>query len=449
MAASLRLLNALRTSGPAIRHFLRTAIPALAMLLLWQTEARATHAMGGELTYECVGNGLYRVRLNFYRDCNGVAAPSNCTNGRQFRLVSPACGATLNPCFGLDGVDLVTPICVSAVDRCNSSAGQYGIQRYRYSALVDLSAYSGCGTDWTISWDLCCRNNAITSLNNPGNRNLYLTATLNTTLGQCNNSPRYLNDPTPFACVGQQVSYNHGFNDLDGDSLSFELAPALGANGSTIPYSSGYSFTQPVITGGGANAVQVNPVTGTITFVPSIQQFAVVTVRVREWRNGIQIGSYLRDVQFAIIACSNNLPTVSGVNGTNAYTFEVCAGESFCFNVNSGDGDPGQTVSMTWNSGIPGATFNTTAGPLPVGTFCWTPTVGDIGQNLFSVNVRDDACPQVGLNNFGFAIQVTAPFTPANAGADQSVCGFSTTLAGQQPFTQAPGQWTVVSGTGT
>ncbi|MFN9943565.1 MAG: hypothetical protein ACK56I_29240, partial [bacterium] len=64
--------------------------------------------------------------------------------------MSPNCGATLNPCFGLDGVDLVTPICVSAVDRCNSSSGVYGIQRYRYSALVNLSAYSGCGTDWTI-----------------------------------------------------------------------------------------------------------------------------------------------------------------------------------------------------------------------------------------------------------------------------------------------------------
>ncbi len=449
MAASLRLLHAIRNSGPAIRHFLSTVLPALAMLLLWQTEARATHAMGGELTYECVGNGIYRVRLNFYRDCNGVAAPTNCSNGRQFRLVSPSCGATLNSCFSLDGVDLVTPICVSAVDRCNTSSGEYGIQRYRYSALVNLSAYGSCGTDWTISWDLCCRNNAITSLNNPGNRNLYLTATLNSTLAQCNNSPRYLNDPTPFACVGQQVSYNHGFNDLDGDSLSFELAPALGANGSIIPYNAGYSFLQPVVTAGGANSVQVNPVTGTITFVPSIQQFAVVTVRVREWRNGILIGSYLRDVQFAIIACSNGLPTVSGVNGTNAYTYEVCAGEPFCFNVNSGDADPGQTVTMSWNSGIPGATFNTTAGPLPVGTFCWTPTIDDIGQNLFSVNVRDDACPQVGLNNFGFAIQVTPPFTPANAGPDQSVCGFSTNLAGQQPYAQAGGQWTVVSGTGT
>jgi gliding motility-associated-like protein len=448
MAEQRRLSLAVRQLGTALITSLRTLLPVAAALLLWQSEARATHAMGGELTYECVGPNLYRVQLNFYRDCNGVAAPTNCSNGRQFRLRSTQCSATVNACFGLDGVETVTPICLTATDRCTDSNGDYGIQRYRYSAVVNLSAWAGCGTDWIIDWDLCCRNNAITSLNNPGSRNLYLTASLNNTLTPCNNSPRYLNDPTPFACVGQSVSYNHGFNDVDGDSLSFELAPALGANGSSIPYSPGYSFLQPVVTAGGANAVQINPVTGTITFVPSIQQFSVVTVRVREWRNGVQIGTYLRDVQFAIIACTNNLPSVSGVNGTNQYIYTVCAGESFCFNVNSADADPGQNVTMTWNNGIPGATFNTTTGALPVGTFCWTPTAANIGQNLFAVNVADDACALNGVNNFGYVVQVTPPFTPANAGPDQSVCGFTSTMAGVLPFAQVQGTWTVVSGSG-
>ena len=94
----------------ATTRFLRHLLIALGALLLWQGEARATHAMGGELTYECIGAGIYRVRLSFYRDCNGVAAPTNCSNGRQFRLRSAACGngsntVTLNPCFSLDGVD--------------------------------------------------------------------------------------------------------------------------------------------------------------------------------------------------------------------------------------------------------------------------------------------------------------------------------------------------------
>ena len=448
MARQQRLSIAARKAGIALKKILRPLLLPIAALLLWQGEARATHAMGGELTYECIGSNIYRVRLNFYRDCNGVDAPTNCSNGRQFRVRSTQCSANLTPCFSLDGVDLVTPVCLTATDRCNSASGTYGIQRYRYSAVVNLSAYAGCGTDWIIDWDLCCRNNAITSLNNPGDRNLYLYARMNNTLAACNNSPTYLNTPTPFACVGQSVSYNHGFNDADGDSLSFNLTNALGANGTNIPYSAGYSALQPIVTSGGANAVQINPVTGTITFVPSIQQFAVVSVRVREWRNGVQIGEYIRDVQFAIIACTNNLPQVSGVNGTNQYTYTTCANVPFCFTVNSSDADAGQTVTMSWNSGISGATFTIAGSGLPVGTFCWTPTTANIGQNLFSVNVQDNACALNGVNNFGFAVQVTPPFTPASAGPDQSVCGTSATLAGQLPW-PVTGTWSVVNGAGT
>ncbi len=433
----------------ATLRILRSMLLGLAGLLLWQQDAQATHAMGGELTYECIGTGQYRVRLNFYRDCNGVAAPTNCSNGRQFRLRSANCGnITLNPCFSLDGVDVVTPLCFGAADRCSDPSAPYGIERYRFSAVVNLSAYAACGNDWIIDWDLCCRNNAITSLNNPGNRNLYLYANLRQTLTPCNNSPAFLNTPTAFGCVGQPVSYNHGFNDVDGDSLAFAVVNALGSGGTNIPYNAGYSATQPVVTSGGANAVQINPVTGTITFTPSIQQFAVVTVRVREYRNGVLIGELIRDVQFAIIACSNALPQVSGVNGTSSYAYETCAGVPFCFTVNSSDANAGQTVTMSWNNGIPGATFTTSGGLLPVGTFCWTPTATDIGQNLFSVNVQDNACPLVGTNQFGFAVQVTPPFTPSNAGPDQNVCGTSATLAGQLPW-PVQGTWSVVNGTGS
>ncbi|MBX2979710.1 MAG: gliding motility-associated C-terminal domain-containing protein [Flavobacteriales bacterium] len=449
MAEHVRFAPAARSIGSILLKSFKTFFAVATVLLLWSTEAQATHAMGGELTYECVGPNRYRVRLNFYRDCNGVSAPSNCSNGRQFRVRSTQCNANFTACFGLDGVEVVTPICLSAIDRCVNTAGQYGIQRYRYSTIIDLNQWASCGTDWIIDWDLCCRNNAITSLNNPGGRNLYLYARLNNTLAACNNSPRYLNDPTPFACVGQQVSYNHGFNDVDGDSLSFSLTPALGTNGSTIPYNAGYSFTQPIVTSGGANAVQIDPVTGTISFVPSIQQFSVVSVLVREWRNGVQIGEYIRDVQFAIIACVNNNPSVSGINGSGQFSTTVCAGQPITFTVPSTDADPGQTVTMTWNNGIPGASFTVGAGPLPVGTFTWTPTAANIGQNLFTVNVQDDACALNGVNNFGFSIQVTPPFTPANAGPDQSVCGLSTTMAALLPFAQVPGQWSVISGSGT
>lgn len=408
--------------------------------------------MGGDLTYECVAPNQYRVELNFFRDCNGVAAPSNCNNGRRFRVRSQECNVNLQPCFSLVSVDIVTPICLAAPDRCLNPSAQYGVERYRYATTVNLGNWANCGTDWIFEWELCCRNNAITSLVNPGGQNLYLSATLNTNPSVCNNSPKFLNDPTPFGCVGQPISYNHGFQDADGDSLVFSLAPARGTNGSILAYSPGYTFLQPVVTAGGGDAVQIDPQTGTISFVPSIQQFSVVTVRVDEYRDGVLIGSYLRDVQFAIIACNNSNPTATGINGSNQFTLNICAGENVCFDVLSTDPDLAQAVTMTWNAAIPGATFNVTnVSPpqRPTGTFCWTPGVANIGSNFFTVTVEDDACVLSGNNTYGFLINVTPPFTPADAGPDQVVCGSSATLDASQPYNQILGTWSVVSGAGT
>ena len=47
----------------------------------------------------------------------------------------------------------------------------------------------------------------------------------------------------------------------------------------------------------------------------------MITYRVREFRNGVQIGAVTRDVQFVVRQCSGNTaPTATGVNGTNNYT---------------------------------------------------------------------------------------------------------------------------------
>ncbi|MBS1583206.1 MAG: gliding motility-associated C-terminal domain-containing protein [Bacteroidetes bacterium] len=456
MAEHLRALGTLvrhiSDGTTTLRTLFRKSLIVASALLLWQADARATHAMGGDLSYSCLGNGRYLVTLSFYRDCNGVAAPTNCNNGLEFRVQSSQCGANFTQCFGNNPtVQVITPICPSEADRCNSASGTYGVEKYTYTKVIDLSAYAACGgTDWNISWSLCCRNNAITSLNNPGDQDLYLSARLNNTAGLCNSSPVFTNPPTPFYCLGQSISYNPGATDANGDSLAYALIAARGANGVNLNYSNNYSATQPIRNTGGANAVTLDPITGTMTVTPSVQQVAVVTYRVREYRNGVLVGEVTRDIQFVIRACSgNSSPTATGINGTNTYSTQVCAGTPVSFTINSSDPNAGQIVTMTWNGGIPGATFTTAGSPFPTGTFTWTPTVANIGNNVFTVHVADNGCPLTSSNDFGYSITVTPPATNADAGPDQSVCATSATLAGVLPYAGLQGTWTLVSGAGT
>ncbi|MCO6482218.1 MAG: gliding motility-associated C-terminal domain-containing protein [Flavobacteriales bacterium] len=425
----------------------------LAPVLIWHSEARATHAMGGELTYTCLGNNRWEVTLNFYRDCNGIAAPTNCNNGLEFRVRSTTCGANFTQCFNNNPtVTIITPICPSETDRCISASGTYGVQRYTYKKIVDLSSYASCGAnDWYFSWSLCCRNNSITSLTSPGNRELYLDARLNKAAGLCNNSPTFTNSPAAFYCLGEQISYNPGAVDADGDSLAYSLIAARGANGANLPYAANYSAQQPIRNTGGPNAVVLDPQTGTMTVTPSVIQVAVVTYQVREYRNGVLVGTITRDVQFVIRACTGNQPpTVSGINGTSSYTMQVCAGSPVTFTVNSNDPNAGQVVTMSWNSGIPGATFTSAGSPHPVGTFTWTPTVANLGNNTFTVHVEDNGCPLKATNDYGFTIQVTPPATDVDAGTDFAVCGPNATMAAPPlPYPGLQGTWSVVSGSGT
>ncbi len=450
MASTLRVL---RTPVLKTRTLFRNLLIAASALLLWQGEAKATHAMGGELTYQCLGNNQYKVILKFYRDCNGVAAPTNCNNGLQFNVASTNCNANFNQCFTLEGVNIITPICPTEIDRCTSASGTYGVEEYIFSSIVNLSPYAACanGTDWTISWTLCCRNNAITSLQNPGNQSLYLNTLLNKNITPCNNSPVFLTSPTPYYCLGQAISYNPGAFDPDGDSLAYSIIQPRTANNQAINFNTagGYSLTAPIHNSGGANAVQLNPITGTLTCVPDIQQVAVITYRVREFRNGVQIGAVTRDVQFVVRQCSgNSSPTATGINGTNNYSITVCAGTPVNFTINSNDANNGQTTALLWNNGIPGATFTTSGSPFQTGTFNWTPTVANIGNNSFTVTVNDNACPLTGTNQYGYTVVVTPPFTPANAGPDLTSCG-QVVMQAVQPYAQVPGTWTVVSGSGT
>ena len=43
------------------------------LLLLLSKQTQATHLMGGEITWQCQGNGNYIFTLKLYRDCSGNA----------------------------------------------------------------------------------------------------------------------------------------------------------------------------------------------------------------------------------------------------------------------------------------------------------------------------------------------------------------------------------------
>jgi gliding motility-associated-like protein len=413
------------------KQLLQTLLFFVLTVLLWSTniqEAKATHAMGTDLAWECVGPNRYLVTIKIYRDCNGVNLGSNATLrvtgcGQNFTVSLPRIQPPRD----------ITPLCASATRRCNGGTGQFGVEEHIYQREVTVPA--NC-TNIRLSTSLCCRNNAITTLNNPGGQNLYVQGILNSTVTPCNNSPQFLNLPTAFLCNGQQTFYNHGGYDPDGDSLAYSLINCLENFNDPVNYNAGFSGTNPLNAVGGPGGVTINPLNGAISFTPNGTQVGVLCVLVREFRNGVYIGETMRDIQFTVINCTNNLPFAIGVDefGQANVTYNVtsCVGQQLCFDIRGTDIDPADSVFMAWNGAIPGASFITqnVSRDTVLGTFCWNPRITDVGSHVFTVTVRDNACPLFGQNTFTFTVNIiNNPNPPVTVFSDTTIClGESATL---------------------
>ncbi len=367
-------------------------------------ESLASHAAGSDLTYQALGNNQYLVTFTFYRDCFGIDPPFSQT----LNVSSATCNVTL-PAFTMDtvpdafpgiGVEITTN-CSTVVSTCDGGSAT-GIQQCTYSTIVTLPA--NCA-DWQFSTSVSARNQAVTTFDNPSSDNLYCEAYLNNTAGD-NSSPVFTNVPIAFECIGQPNNFNQGAIDADGDSLVYSfIAPRTDPN-TPLTYSSGYSVTNPFISN---PPVSINDVTGDIFMQPTQPDITIMAIQVQEYRNGVLIGTVMRDMQLYAVQCANILPDLGGIDTTSNFSTTSCVGGQLCFNVLSNDPDPNQILTMSWNQGVPGATFTVSGSPHPTGQFCWTPTQADARPQpyTFTVNVRDDACPANGSVTKSYSITVS------------------------------------------
>ena len=351
-------------------------------------KAHATHSAGADISYRCLGGLQYELTVTFYRDCGGVAEPASIQISCKSVSGSYNFYATANK-IALTGEEISLP-CSTAVTSCNGGSTT-GLRKFIYKAVVTLPSAE---PDWVFSYSLCCRNCSITTITNPcaNISTLYIEATLNNTIILCNNSPSFSNIPITFVSIGQNFNFNHGAIDTDGDSLSYSLITPRTSASSYVNYIAPHNTFNPIIS---STPFILNSLTGDINFTPVQTEIGILTLLVKEYRNGQLIGSVIRDMQIYTHPSQNNLPIASGINGTNNHNVTLCPGQQICFTVSTMDLDSSQMVSLTTNYGISNATYNIINSPHPTLEFCWTPSINDVSSSpkTFTVTVTDDACP--------------------------------------------------------
>ncbi len=283
---------------------------------LISTSLLASHIVGGEFTYRCIGSDKYEFTLNLYRDC----LPPNMGGG------NPAALAEDDPAFIsiyrgfsfflFDSVFSSSSILVPVnfKNECLNNPPVTCINRLQFVFTVTLPASS---QGYTILCQRCCRNASINNITSPGNTGATYSCTIPPSPVLCNNSAVFQNYPPQIICINNPLIYDHSAFDPDADSLSYSFCNAIRGGSPTDPKPSLTSGSLPAMTSvnyvsplsgtnpmAGNPLIKIDPHTGLITGTPNLLGRFVVNVCCTEWRAGVPINVISREFQFVVTNCS-------------------------------------------------------------------------------------------------------------------------------------------------
>lgn len=346
---------------------------SLLVLLLPFCGVRASHIVGGEVTYRYISSSLagqvYEITLTIYEDCK---------NGQvdAIAMDNPAFLAAYNlQVPGLSGlVDLDTAVYyVSSVNvpanfsnACVSNIPDVCLLKKTFVKQFMLP-YNDSG--YVVAYQRCCRNGQIVNIVDPGDKGATYFCTIPPrSRANTNNSAVFNNFPPQIICVNNPLFYDNSATDADGDSLTYEFCSASeGADGDHVkPYPNPppypdvayinppYSATTPFT---GFPPMQIDPHTGIISGTPNRIGRYLVTVCCHEWRNGVMINTVKREFQFVVTDCSKvvvaSIPQYS--TDVNTYIVEC---DSFTVNfVNTSTGG----FAYHWDFGVGGTNDDTSS----------------------------------------------------------------------------------------
>ena len=324
----------------------------------------ASHMIGGDITYKCLGNNRFQITITLFQDAlSGLPSVILMDNPADYAIYTQGPNPVLVTygSVSASSTDTIPP------GFSNDCINNYPDTKLRRQIFIFDVTLNPSDVGYYIVYQRCCRNATISNIVTPGNVGVtYLAEIPPFTSGECpNNSAVFKSLPPQIICVNTPFSYDFSASDMDSDSLSYEFCDAHPGGGpnnakpsgnqiapppyTSIQYLPPYTSGQPVP---GTPPFTIDPVTGVLSGTPTQTGRFIVTVCCHEWRNGTIVNTLSRDVQFVITDCSKNvvadIPVLTDL--PNTYIVE-CEGYTVNF-INTSSG--GNTYH--WDFGVPGAT---------------------------------------------------------------------------------------------
>jgi hypothetical protein len=289
----------------------------------------ASHIIGADISYQCLGNNRYEITFILYHDCLGGEKEAIEADYTSYWAIF---SANTNAYITGGGTNYLSKdiLPTGFSNDCIINIPNTCMQRMVFKIPVTLPPSTA---GYRFVYQRCCRNQSINNIFDPGTTGAtYTTIIPPFSNNQCTNNSAVFNQAPPqIICANNPFTFDFSASDADGDSLSYELCEALiggdisdpspGAPGqapiSTPPYDSvtyipPYNSLYPIPS---SPAFSIDAETGILTGYPTTIGRYVFSVCVNEWRNGVIINTNKRDLQFVITDCSKaviaNIPSLS------------------------------------------------------------------------------------------------------------------------------------------
>jgi gliding motility-associated-like protein len=281
------------------------------LIFMWlgMTAIKATHLVGGEISYVYLGDDLYEFTLVVYRDCGpdnttgvGFDTPANIGVYAGFDYY----GIFYETLDSLENVELILS------NPCSLVPDNFCMEKGTYVFSLNLPNNE---EGYHVTYQRCCRNPSIVNVTNVAETGITLTAFVPGKNDEIKNSSPVFDELPPLViCINDTLNLLHTATDKDGDELRYRLyTPFHGASDDdpkidvpTAPpyeeflWEQGYSLEYPL---DGDPSLTIDKNTGRlIAFPQKIGEFAL-GVAVDEYRDGLLLSTSIRDFFITVTEC--------------------------------------------------------------------------------------------------------------------------------------------------
>ena len=211
---------------------LKTILLTLSVVMFFLLpDTRATHIVGGDMTYRCLGDNYFEITLTFTRDCEYGADDARFDDYAIVAIYDQYYNPVNLGANGLITIPFAGDYFIDTdlEDNCEIVGDEVCVHQSVYRDTIYLLPKEG---GYIFTYQRCCRNSTLRNIKDPLETGSTLEVRVTEeAMNSCNSSPVFNNWPDIYICTNRPIDFDHSATDADGDSLVYKLfTPNQGAS---------------------------------------------------------------------------------------------------------------------------------------------------------------------------------------------------------------------------